>query len=71
MASSHTLASREDIKAWLRKDRQHRIDTTSPTRDIFQKMSAFIAALQRLGCRGPIYEQTSISDVELYFMNSY
>jgi hypothetical protein len=66
MASSHILASHEDVKARLRKDCQHRIDTTSPTRIyIFQKMSAFIAALQWLGCCGPIYEQTSVSDVEL------
>jgi hypothetical protein len=67
MTSSHISASRENVKARLHKDRQHRIDTTSPTRDIFQKTSAFITALQRLGCRGPIYEQTSVSAGELEF----
>lgn len=56
MSSSHTSASREDIKGRLCKDCQHRIDTTSPTRDIFQKTTALISALQLLGCRGPMHE---------------
>lgn len=47
--------------AQLYKDRQHRIDTASPSRDIFQKTSAFISALQYLGCRGPMYEPTLVS----------
>jgi hypothetical protein len=58
MSSSHTSASREDIKGRLRKDRQHRIDTASPTRDIFQKTTALISALQLLGCRGPMHKST-------------
>ena len=61
MASSHVSATREDVKARLHKDRQYRINTTSPTRDIFQKTSAFIAALQQLGCCGPIHEPTIVS----------
>ena len=60
MSSSHILASREDIKARLHKDRQYRIDTASPTRDIFEKTSAFISALQQLGCAGPIHEPTVV-----------
>lgn len=58
MVSSHTSASREDVNERLRKDRQHRIDTASPTRDIFQKTTALISALQLLGCRGPEHEST-------------
>lgn len=61
MLSSHTSASREDINERLRKDRQHRIDTASPTRDIFQKTIALISALQILGCRGPMHESTLVS----------
>jgi len=61
MSSSHISASREDIKARLQRDRQHRIKTASPTRDIFQKTSAFIAALQLLGCCRPFFEPTLVS----------
>lgn len=50
--------------ARLHRDRQHRIDTASPSRDIFQKTSAFISALQYLGCRGPMYEPTLVSGGE-------
>jgi hypothetical protein len=58
MESAHTSAGREDITARLHRDRQHRLDTASPSRDIFQKTTAFISALQHLGCRGPLYEPT-------------
>jgi hypothetical protein len=61
MSSSHMSASREDIKSRLHKDRQHRIDTISPTRDIFQKTTALISALQLLGCRGPMHKSTPVT----------
>jgi hypothetical protein len=64
MESVHTSAGREDITARLYRDRQHRIDTASPSRDIFQKTSAFMSALQYLGCRGPMYEPTLVSGGE-------
>ena len=64
MESVHTSAGREDIMARLDKDRQHRIDTASPSRDIFQKTFAFMSALQYLGCRGPMYEPTLVSGGE-------
>jgi hypothetical protein len=67
MELAHTSAGREDITARLRNDRQHRIDTASPSRDIFQKTSAFISALQYLGCRGPMYEPTIVSGGENEF----
>jgi hypothetical protein len=53
--------------ARLHRDRQHRIDTASPSRDTFQKTSAFISALQYLGCRGPMYEPTLVSGGEKKF----
>jgi hypothetical protein len=64
MESVHTSAGHEDIKTRLHRDRQHRIDTSSPSHDIFQKTSAFISALQYLGCRGPMYEPTLVSGGE-------
>jgi hypothetical protein len=64
MESAHTSAGREDITARLHRDRQHRLDTASPSRDIFQKTTAFISALQHLGCRGPMYEPTLFSGRE-------
>jgi hypothetical protein len=64
MSSSHTSASREDIKDRLRKDRQHRIDIASPTSHIFQKTTALITTLQLLGCRGPMHESTIVSGWE-------
>lgn len=64
MLSSHTSASREDVNERLRKDRQHKIDTASPTRDIFQKTTALISALQILGCRGPMHESRLVSSWE-------
>jgi hypothetical protein len=64
MSTIHTSASREDINRRLRKDRQHRIDTASPTRDTFLKTTALISALQLLGCRGPMHEPTLISGWE-------
>lgn len=64
MKAVHTSASREDIKARLHRDRQQHIDTMSPTRDIFEKTSAFISALQLNGCRAPLCEPTLLSAQE-------
>lgn len=64
MESAHTSAGHEDITTRLQRDRQHRIDTASPSHDIFQKTTAFISALQYLGCRGPMYEPTLVSGRE-------
>jgi hypothetical protein len=61
MKAVHVSASREDIKARLRQDWQQHIDTMSPTRDIFEKTSAFISALQLNGCRAPLCEPTVLS----------
>lgn len=62
--SVHTSAGHEDITAQLHRDRQHWIDSASPSRDIFQKTSAFISALQYLRCRGPMNEPTLLSSGE-------
>ena len=61
MLSSHISASHEDIKARLHKNCQYRINTASPTWNIFQKTSAFIAAIQQLGYCRPIHELTVVS----------
>ena len=61
MRAVHLSASREDVKARLRQDRQQHINTMSPTRDIFEKTLAFISALQLNGCRAPLYEPTILS----------
>ncbi|KAL0063405.1 hypothetical protein AAF712_009714 [Marasmius tenuissimus] len=51
MKTPHTKASRELLKQRLTQDRDHRLNYDSPSRDIFQKMSSYVTALQRLGCR--------------------
>jgi len=61
MRAVHLSASREDVKARLRQDRQQHINTMSPTQDIFEKTLAFISALQLNGCRAPLYEPTILS----------
>ena len=60
----HTCASREDIKMRLDRDRQQKLDTASPTRDIFEKTLAFISALQKNGCLAPLQEPTVLSREE-------
>ncbi|KAK7031741.1 hypothetical protein R3P38DRAFT_2521802 [Favolaschia claudopus] len=57
----HTKASREDVRDRLKKDRDDRLQYVSPTRDIFLKTSAFLAALQKLGCGRPLHEVTTLS----------
>ena len=64
MKAVHVSASREDIRARLRRDRQQHIDTMSPTRDIFEKTFALISALQLNGCQAPLCEPTVFSAQE-------
>jgi hypothetical protein len=61
MKTVHLSASREDVKAQLRQDRQQHLNTISPARDIFEKTLAFISALQLNGCCAPLYELTILS----------
>lgn len=54
----HTRASRADVQERLRKDREERLQYVSPSRDIFLKTLAYITAIQKLGCSGPLFEVT-------------
>ena len=71
MSTIHTSASREDVNRRLRKDRQHQIDTASPTSDIFLKTTAFISALQLLGCQGPMHESTLVVSTREQEVNDF
>ena len=71
MKAVHIRASREDIKTRLGRDRQQKLDSASPTRDVFEKTLAFISALQKNGCPGPLYEPTFLSPEEEESRNSF
>jgi hypothetical protein len=60
----HTTASRAAIEQRLRADREHLLEASSPSRDIFQRTSAFLTALRRSGCSAPLYEPTSFNLTE-------
>ncbi|KAJ7149249.1 hypothetical protein C8R43DRAFT_888121 [Mycena crocata] len=60
----HVKASREDVSERLQKDREDRLQYVSPSRDIFLKTSAYIAAVQKLGCARPLAESTNFSATE-------
>ncbi|KAJ7031452.1 hypothetical protein C8F04DRAFT_924530, partial [Mycena alexandri] len=64
LRTPHTKASREDVREQLRKDREDRLQYVSPTRDIFLKTSAYLAAIQKLGCTRPLLEVTNLSATE-------
>ncbi|KAJ7259441.1 hypothetical protein C8J57DRAFT_951375, partial [Mycena rebaudengoi] len=49
----HIRASREDVKERLQNNRDHRLQCSSPKRDIFLHTVSFIAALERYGCLKP------------------
>ncbi|KAJ7775045.1 hypothetical protein B0H16DRAFT_1684672 [Mycena metata] len=46
----HTSASRADVKERLQNDRDYRLQSTSPSKDVFMRT--------RLGCRRPLTEET-------------
>ncbi|KAJ6528617.1 hypothetical protein DFH09DRAFT_1285472 [Mycena vulgaris] len=64
LAIPHTKASRDDVRDRLRKDREDRLQYVSPSRDIFLRTSAYLAALQKLGCSRPLAEVTNLSTTE-------
>lgn len=55
----------------LSRDQQQKLDTASPTRDIFEKTLAFISALEKNGCPAPLYEQTILSQEEERSRNAF
>ncbi|KAJ6549305.1 hypothetical protein DFH09DRAFT_1281487 [Mycena vulgaris] len=60
----HTSASREDVKERLQNDRDDRLQTSSPSKDVFHRTVGYLAAVQKLGCSRPISEQTFLSATE-------
>jgi hypothetical protein len=65
MTEPHESASREAVEERLRMDRESRLDAASPTKDVFQKTSAYLTALRRSGCGAPTYEGTTLNPTEL------
>lgn len=61
MKAVHNCASQEDIKKRLGRDRQQKLDLASPTCEVFEKTLAFISALRKNRCPGPLYEPTFLS----------
>ncbi|KAJ7032105.1 hypothetical protein C8F04DRAFT_1185343 [Mycena alexandri] len=58
LSAPHTKASRADVQERLRKDREERLQYTSPSRHVFLKTLAYITAIQKLGCSRPLFEAT-------------
>jgi hypothetical protein len=60
----HIRASREDVKERLQNNRDHRLQCSSPKRDIFLHTVSFIAALERYGCRWKRSAHTQVLSCE-------
>ncbi|KAJ7720038.1 hypothetical protein B0H16DRAFT_1793932, partial [Mycena metata] len=58
LSQPHTSASRADVKERLQNDRDYRLQSTSPSKDVFMRTVSYVAAVQRLGCRRPLTEET-------------
>jgi hypothetical protein len=71
MKAVHICASREDIKKQLRRDRQQKLDSASPTCNVFEKTLVFISALQKNGCPGPLFEPTFLCPKEEESRNAF
>jgi hypothetical protein len=54
----HTTASHDVLQMRLQLDHDIQLDGASPSRDMFQKTSALIIALRRLGCNAPLSDVT-------------
>ncbi|KAJ6535548.1 hypothetical protein B0H19DRAFT_1271291 [Mycena capillaripes] len=54
----HVAATRQDVKERLQNDRDERLESASPSKDVFLRTSAYLAALQKLGCSRPMNEET-------------
>jgi hypothetical protein len=60
----HTHASLANIQTRLRHDRDKRLEYASPSKDIFCRTAAYLAALCQLGCSRPLVEPTTRSTEE-------
>ncbi|KAJ6505572.1 hypothetical protein C8R45DRAFT_1091275 [Mycena sanguinolenta] len=54
----HVSASLADVKERLQNDCEQRSETSSPSKDVFLRTVAYLAAIQKLGCSRPLSEQT-------------
>ncbi|KAF8058596.1 hypothetical protein FPV67DRAFT_1428067 [Lyophyllum atratum] len=61
MKTPHTSATREALRLRLAASRDDVLDGTTSGRDVFERTSAFICALQKLGCTGAPHEATTRS----------
>jgi hypothetical protein len=58
LSLGHVSASREDIKERLSFDRDHKMQSSSPSKDVFLRTVGYAAAIQKLGCSRPLSEET-------------
>ncbi|KAF8128839.1 hypothetical protein K438DRAFT_1645085 [Mycena galopus ATCC 62051] len=54
----HVSATRADVRERLQNDCDNRLESSSPSKDVFLRTVAYIAAVQKMGCRRPISEET-------------
>jgi hypothetical protein len=54
----HVSATRADVKERLQNDREQRKLHSSPSRDVFTRTVAYLAAIRKLGCSRPLSEET-------------
>ncbi|KAJ6485271.1 hypothetical protein DFH09DRAFT_949026 [Mycena vulgaris] len=57
---SHNTCS-EDVKERLQNDRDDRLQSSSPCKDVFLRTAGYLAAVQKLGCSRPLSDQTFLS----------
>ncbi|KAJ3713589.1 hypothetical protein C8R42DRAFT_684404 [Lentinula raphanica] len=65
----HSSASREQLQSRLKHDRELRAMFRSPAADVFERTSAFIAALRRTGCPGTSLVEDNDSSEDEDFMH--
>ncbi|KAJ8090954.1 hypothetical protein PM082_024878 [Marasmius tenuissimus] len=61
---SHSQVSRKLLHERLEEEQDARLITSSPSRDIFERTSAYIAAIVRNGCRSVVHESTHYNSNE-------
>ncbi|KAL0571531.1 hypothetical protein V5O48_010432 [Marasmius crinis-equi] len=62
----HSTASNELLHERLRTERELRLTTSSPIRDVFERTSAYIQALVRNGCRSEATGPTRLNHYEAH-----
>ncbi|KAJ7140269.1 hypothetical protein C8R43DRAFT_892789 [Mycena crocata] len=60
----HVSAMRSDVQDRLENDRLYRLQSSSPSKDVFLHTVAYLAAVQKLGCNRPLNEQTFLTASE-------